>query len=343
MTTSAAPAAPERIEFETTDPARAIEYLSSAYRASLQVSGLRAGFLFRHSRADGGSFALDEVRMPVDLTVRQEPLQSLVIVQIDAGRMERACGEVSERFVSGDVFVDAEPSLPATLRLLEVVTQTVVLDLAVLTQVAATSPTRVAGPIRLTSYQPTSVSAALQWQRTVTYLRDLLANTEAAAQPLIRGNAARMLAATVLATFPNTAVIDPTAQDRHDATGTTVRRATAFIEQHPDEDISVADIAAAANVSIRAVQFAFRRQLDTTPMAYLRTVRLDHAHHDLLATDPSRGDTVTGIAARWGFYSNSRFATRYRRAYGVSPRDTLLYAGLDLTAGRRRPRQVGLR
>ncbi|MDT7569125.1 MAG: hypothetical protein QOG76_7749, partial [Pseudonocardiales bacterium] len=199
MTTSAAPAAPGRIEFKTTDPARAIDYLSNAYRATLRVSGYRDGYLFRHSRADGGAFALDEVRMPVDLTVRQEPLESLVIVQIDAGRLERECGNVSERFVSGDVFVDAEPSLPATLRLLEVETQTVVLDLSVLTQVAAASPTRLAGPIRLTSFQPRSALAALQWQRTVTFLRDLLANTEAVAQPLIRGNAARLLAATVLA------------------------------------------------------------------------------------------------------------------------------------------------
>jgi AraC-like DNA-binding protein len=323
MTTSAAPAAPGRIEFKTTDPAGAIDYLSNAYRATLRVSGYRDGYLFRHSRADGGSFALDEVRMPVDLTVRQEPLESLVIVQIDAGRLERECGNVSERFVSGDVFVDAEPSLPATLRLLEVETQTVVLDLSVLTQVAAASPTRLAGPIRLTSFQPRSALAALQWQRTVTFLRDLLANTEAVAQPLIRGNAARLLAATVLATFPNTAIIDPTAQDRQDATSTTLRRAIAFIEQRPDADIGVADIAAAANVSIRAVQFAFRRQLDTTPMAYLRAVRLDHAHHDLVATDPNHGDTVTGIASRWGFYSNSRFATQYRRAYGVTPSHTL--------------------
>jgi len=101
---------------------------------------------------------------------------------------------------------------------------------------------------------------------------------------------------------------------------TTVRRAIAFIEQHPDADISVADIAAAANVSIRAVQFAFRRHLDTTPMDYLRTVRLDRAHHDLLTTNPSLGDT---IAARWGFHHHSRFAARYRHAYGVTPRHTL--------------------
>jgi AraC-like DNA-binding protein len=52
-------------------------------------------------------------------------------------------------------------------------------------------------------------------------------------------------------------------------------------------------------------------------------VRLDRAHHDLLTTNPSRGDTVTAIAARWGFYNSSRFAARYRHTYGVTPRDTL--------------------
>ena len=325
MTTPASgdAAGPGRIEFSTTDPERTIDYLSRTYRTDLQVSRAGRGHLFRHSRADGGSFALDEVRLPLHLDLRQEPLGALVVVRIDSGRMERECGGVSERFLTGDVFVDAEPSLPATLRLLGVETQTTVLDIGVLAQVAASSPARGAGPIRLTSFQPRSALAGLQWQRTVTFLREVLENTDASAQPLIRGSAARMLAATVLTTFPNTAIIDPTAQDRRDATSTTVRRAIAFIEQHPHADISVADIAEAGNVSIRAVQFAFRRQLDTTPMAYLRAVRLDRAHNDLLATDPGRGETVTGIAARWGFFSSSRFAAQYRRTYGVSPGHTL--------------------
>ena len=325
MTTPASgdAAGPGRIEFSTTDPDQTIDYLSTTYRTDLRVTRAGRGYLFRHSRADGGSFAMDEVRLPLHLDLRQEPLGALVVVRIDSGRMERDCGGVSERFLTGDVFVDAEPSRPATVRALGAEAKVAVLDLAVLAQVAAASPTRVAGPIRWTSSRPRSALAALQWQRTVTFLREVLANTETTVPPLIRGNAGRLLAATVLDTFPNTAILDPTAQDRRDATSTTVRRAIAFIEQRPHADISVADIAASANVSIRAVQFAFRRQLNTTPMAYLRTVRLDRAHHDLLATDPSHGDTVTGIAARWGFYSNSRFAVTYRRAYGVTPSHTL--------------------
>jgi AraC-like DNA-binding protein len=323
MTTPVCAEAPGRIEFSTTDPGSAIDYLSRIYRTSLRVTGAQDGHLFRHSRADGGLYSIDDVRIPLHVGIQHEPLGALVIAKLDAGRLERDCGGVSERFLPGDVFVDAEPTLPATWHLLGANSQTAVLDLALLAQVAATSPSRAASPIRFTSYQPKSRSAAQHWPHMLTYLRELLDNTQAAAQPLIRSNAGRLLAATVLATFPNTAIIDPTAQDRRDATGTTVRRAIAFIEGHPHSDISVADIAAASNVSIRAVQYAFRRQLDTTPMAYLRTVRLDRAHHDLLATDPSHGETVASIATRWGFYSNSRFATLYRHTYGVTPRHTL--------------------
>jgi len=325
MTTPASGDAAEagRIEFSTTDSERAIAYFNDVYRTSLRITGARDGHLYRHSRVGGGSFAINNVRVPLHIGVRRDPLDALIIVQIGVGRIEREYGGVSERFLTGDVFVDSVPGVPATMRMLGVDAQTVMLDLGVLAQVAAVSPARGAGPIRLTSFRPRSALAGLQWQRTVTLLREVLENSEASAQPLIRGSAARMLAATVLTTFPNTAIIDPTAQDRRDATSTTVRRAIAFIEQHPHADISVADIAAAANVSIRAVQFAFRRQLDTTPMAYLRAVRLDRAHNDLLATDPGRGETVTGIAARWGFFSSSRFAAQYRRTYGVSPGHTL--------------------
>jgi AraC-like DNA-binding protein len=312
-----------RIDFTTTDSGVAIDYFQNAYRTNMKFSGVRDGQTYAHSRLDAGLFAIDDVRLPLRTGVVLDPFNSLVIVNLHAGRFERECAGVNERFVGGDVFIDADPVLPAILRMFETQLQTIMLDLSVLAQVAASSPTRKPGPIRFTRFQPISRGAATHWKNSVTYLTDLLAHPEPAAQPLIRGSAARLLAATALGTFPNTAITEPTAQDRRDATSATVRRAIAFIDQHPDADISVADIAAAANVSIRAVQFAFRRHLDTTPMQHLRTVRLDHVHRELLATDPSSGTTVTDIATRWGFYNHSRFATRYRRAYGVNPRDTL--------------------
>ena len=82
------------------------------------------------------------------------------------------------------------------------------------------------------------------------------------------------------------------------------------------------DIAAAAHVTIRALQLSFRRHLGCTPTVYLRRVRLEHAHRDLIAADPQR-ETVTAVAYRWGFASHSRFTAHYRDAYGVLPSDTL--------------------
>jgi AraC-like DNA-binding protein len=312
-----------RLEFSTTEPDLAIDYLQNVYRTGMRISGLRDGLVYSHNRLDAGLFAIDDARMPLEMSIQQDPFNSLVVATLWAGRFERECRGVSERFAAGDVFIDAEPTLPASVRMLKVEGQTVMLDLGVLAQVAATEPSRAPGPIRWSGFQPVSPAAAAHWKSTISYLRGLLANEEAATQPLIRGNAARLLAATALATFPNTAVTTPTARDRHDATAVTVRRAVAFIEGHAHADISLADIAAAANVSIRAVQFAFRRHLDTTPMAHLRAVRLDQVHHELLAADPGQGATVTDIAIRWGFYNHSRFVARYRRAYGVAPRHTL--------------------
>ncbi|WP_372460725.1 helix-turn-helix domain-containing protein [Actinomycetospora endophytica] len=50
---------------------------------------------------------------------------------------------------------------------------------------------------------------------------------------------------------------------------------------------------------------------------------MEGAHRDLEAADPTRGDTVGAIAARWGFAHPGRFAIDYRRSYGRSPGETL--------------------
>jgi transcriptional regulator GlxA family with amidase domain len=57
-------------------------------------------------------------------------------------------------------------------------------------------------------------------------------------------------------------------------------------------------------------------------MSYLRRIRLERAHHELLAADPAR-TTVTAVASRWGFASPSRFTACYRAAFGTLPSLTL--------------------
>ena len=108
-----------------------------------------------------------------------------------------------------------------------------------------------------------------------------------------------------------------------DVNSETLRRAIAYIQEHAHEEVTATSIARAACVTTRAVQLAFRRYLGTTPSAYLRKVRLDHAHRDLLSAAHTEDGTVTQIASRWGFNHQGRFAAYYRQMYGQNPRQTL--------------------
>jgi transcriptional regulator GlxA family with amidase domain len=201
--------------------------------------------------------------------------------------------------------------------------QQAVIDPALPGQFAAAAPGRAEQPVRFTGYDAISLKAAQAWRRTSAYARDTMLDLpDTAATRLVVSSVVRLLVTAALAAFPNNALTEPTIEDRHDGHVATLRRAVAFIDDNAHRDITIADIAAAAHVTVRAVQLAFRRHMDTTPMTYLRRVRLDHAHRELTAADPTE-QTVTGIAYRWGFPSPSRFAAYYRDVYGVLPGHTL--------------------
>lgn len=179
--------------------------------------------------------------------------------------------------------------------------------------------------LEFTGTRPVSPAMTQYWRGTVSHFaRDLLPDSRAMSSPLIRSEAARSLATVLLHTFPGS-FLDrsgtATGQTRPAPAG--VRRAVAFIEEHVAADVGPADIAAAARMSVRGLQAAFRRELDTTPMAYLRDARLDAVHRELLAADPTTGSTVEAVAARWGFGHRGRFAAAYRDRHGQAPATTL--------------------
>jgi AraC-like DNA-binding protein len=315
-------AALQRYSFESADSDVTAEFITAAYGAKTRMSGLAPAHPFRLSRLEVGQFALDTVVAPLKLDYTSEPWVAVLVMDLVAGTAERTIGSLVEQAGPGDVFMVCQPALANRLWTQDATSNVATLGPALLAQVTATAPARVPDPIRFTGYQPVSADAAVRWQSIYRYVTGLLASPEAGTQPLSVGNAGRLLAATMLATFPNTALADPTIEDRRDASTGALRRAIAFMDEHAGDDISVAAIAAAASVTIRAIRLAFRRHLDTTPSAYLRQIRLEHARRDLLAADPGRA-TVTAIAARWGFAHPERFTARYRDLFGVLPYQTL--------------------
>jgi len=134
---------------------------------------------------------------------------------------------------------------------------------------------------------------------------------------------ARMVAASAITVFPNTAMRVAHTPSRGRVEPAALRRAVAFVDANAERPITVQDMATAAGTTPRALQQAFARNRDTTPTGYLRRVRLEHAHRELQAADPVDGTTVGSVAARWGFISPGRFANQYRDTYGALPSHTL--------------------
>jgi len=101
-----------------------------------------------------------------------------------------------------------------------------------------------------------------------------------------------------------------------------VSRAVELLRADPARPWTIAGLAAEVAVSARSLQQGFRRSLDTTPMAYLRTIRLARVREDLTRAAPGT-DSVTDAATRWGFLHLGRFAAAYRDAFGEHPSETL--------------------
>lgn len=94
-----------------------------------------------------------------------------------------------------------------------------------------------------------------------------------------------------------------------------LKKILSFIEENYAEKLTLADIAAAGNVSKSACGTLFRQFLHKTPIDYLIDYRLRKAEHLLAATDRK----VTNIAFDVGFPSVSYFIETFRKTYGLSP------------------------
>ncbi|MEV7181922.1 helix-turn-helix transcriptional regulator [Kitasatospora sp. NPDC093679] len=311
-----------RTSFATRDADEARDFLDAAYGSSLRLSGLSGGASLRYERIDAGLFTVDRITLPGTLSFACEPLDAMIVNDVRAGRLEVDSEGSEERAGAGSLVLNPA-GVPYTAQSNGCTINSASLAAGVVRDTAGVPIGGRTAPLRYAAapVAPATPAAARLWRAAVDLAADQFGRDQALPALLV-SNTARLLAAAALAAFPARVAPDPAPADETDATPATVRRATAFIASHADRDITLAEIADAACVTPRALQYAFRRHLGTTPLAHLRTVRLDAAHRELLAADPATA-TVTGIAMRWGFGHVGRFAAHYREAYGTTPSTTL--------------------
>lgn len=316
---------PGSATFATDVPEVAEAMVSEAYldvRLRLDEDDPRP-FRLSIERLDAGPFQLDEMDLTATAAFGYEADEEFFVGRVTRGGLRIRTRGVEELFAPGDVALVGAPGCAVETEVHDYRQLVTTLRASTVREAAGLEPG--APPPTFASVRPISPNRARSCRRTRDFVNGLFAgDPELVDAPLVVGSANRMLAGMLLATFPNDAIAPGSRIDHRDARAPgAVRRAVAFIESRADQDISIDDIAAAAGVSRRTIQIAFRRHLDTTPTAYLRKVRLDLAHAELLAASPEDGLTVTAVAYRWGFSSPSRFTERYRAEFGRSPSEML--------------------
>jgi transcriptional regulator GlxA family with amidase domain len=101
-----------------------------------------------------------------------------------------------------------------------------------------------------------------------------------------------------------------------------VKRAVAFIAANALADIDLDQIVASAGVRPRTLYEGFSKYCGTSPIAYLRAVRLDIAR-EKLREPAEHGSSVTEVALACGFEHLGKFAQLYRARFGELPSETL--------------------
>jgi AraC-like DNA-binding protein len=309
-----------------TDAGEAERFLEEAYGVRLRLRWSaehpRDDALLTHVRRAAGTRAVDEVWVAGDVEAAPDPMNKVVGIWTASGSISSECAGLSVEAAADEVALLSQPDLPYRSITHDLRATAVLLDPAVVASVAAGVPNGQApAPIRFTSLQPVDEATGRLWKNTVAYVVRTVLSGDVPVTPLIAGHASRLLAAVMLSTFPNTGARQTTA-DHTDGRPELLRRAIDYMDANATNDISLADIAETIHVTPRTVQYMFRRHLDSTPLQYLRRIRLHYAHLELSAAD-RRQDTVTEIAARWGFAHTGRFAVLYRQTYGQSPHLTL--------------------
>jgi AraC family transcriptional regulator len=95
-----------------------------------------------------------------------------------------------------------------------------------------------------------------------------------------------------------------------------VTQAIRFANASLADPITIADLAAAANVSVRTLHERFTAELRTTPMDYVRDLRLARAE-TLLRDSALR---AAEIAEACGFYDQAHFCRLFKLRTGLTPR-----------------------
>jgi AraC-like DNA-binding protein len=308
-----------RVDVETSDRDEAVHAIEHVFGFRTAFTG--KSLTFRQHSIIAPGVAFSELYFGGTMTVKVDPMDDVVIGDVPTGRYDLGLGPRSPEVTGRGLFIPpVDAQLHVDLEHTTALTYSIARDH--LRRVAADLSPERSPSLDLTGMWPISASAASYWRQTADTYRlhvleqDDLEHDDHDAGGLLVTEATRHFIASTLITFGMITPVSGSATD-----SIVIRRVKAFIGDHVQEPISLADLAAAAGVNIRTLQATCRRELGRTPLEYVREARLSECRREFL--NPSTGLTIGEVARRWGFAHAGRFSTQYRQVYGEYPNETL--------------------
>ena len=116
--------------------------------------------------------------------------------------------------------------------------------------------------------------------------------------------------------------VDATTRSARAGRRVAVRLARDFIHSRLSEPLRLSELCRHANLKIRSLEYGFREVTGLTPVAYIRSLRLNAVRSALQQKTSGPQRSISEIAMDVGFWHLSQFAGDYRRFFGETPTET---------------------
>jgi len=314
---------PARLVFDSEDldeTRAAVGTVFKPHRLEIRGASLHA----RMHHAPLGAVSFNRLSYGADVTIDPGPLSAFLLVQMPVtGQADIRCG--TQRILSDpDLASVLTPSDALLMRWSADNDQLIVrIERSALERVcAAYLGHRPAEPLR---FQLGMAWRGTGWYQLIQYLAGMLeAAPQAASHPLTACQLEQLVIGSLLTLQPHS-LSEALRQHGKPLAPRHVKVVEEYIHVHAAAALTPAMLAEAAGVSLRSLYAGFREHRGLSPMAYLRTVRLERVRNDLL--NDAAVQSVTAAALRWGFAHLGRFSAEYRRAFGECPAETLRRRG----------------
>lgn len=285
-----------------------------------RLHGVQADALSLWRLEYGEAVTVEETRPGGEFLLVQMPLSGSVQVQCDEGHWSVSAG-------SGLIMPSDKPhrllwEAGAAQIILKVPLSRLLLEYQHLTGSSARGPLNFERQIRL------AASDGEQWSALLRYFCEQLAHPS----PLgaIKTRLAEEALMRHLLVAQSVTLREHVLGERGLRMPHTLQRAHDFLQAHLQDDIRLEDIARHSGASARNLTRLCQQHVGLSPMQWLRTLRLDKIHQELIQSHSDR--SVSEIALHWGYAHLGRFAAAYQQRFGQAPHETRRFGLLGASA-----------